>query len=159
MQVWGSNYQLAERLMASILMKMLRSFRRRWQMEDWVECVWSDSNVWFMDWSYSNVSNYQLVERLMASIFCIDLSLSLWRIGTISRSFQHAWVLSLWLELNMWVLWNKSTYVSLLRWRGVKELVFEYCKVRWLFIAWELEFMVAYVCCMLFWWTHVVWIN
>jgi hypothetical protein len=45
--------------------------------------------------------------------FCIELSLSIWRIGTISRSFQHVWVLSLWLELNMWVLWNKSTYVSL----------------------------------------------
>jgi hypothetical protein len=34
--------------------------------------------------------------------------------------------------------------VSLPRWRGVKELVFEYCEVRWLFIALELEFVVAY---------------
>jgi hypothetical protein len=41
--------------------------------------------------------------------------------------------------------------VSLPRWRVVKELVFEYCEVRWLFVALELEFVVAYVCCMLFW--------
>jgi hypothetical protein len=98
-----------------------------------------------------------LFSATVSHIFCIDLSL--WWIGTILRSFQHGWVLSLWFELNMWVLWNKSTYLSLPCWRAVKELVFEYCEVRWLFVAWELKFMVAYVCCILFWWTHVVWIN
>jgi hypothetical protein len=51
-----------------------------------------------------------------------------------------------WLEINMWVLGNKSTYVSLPHWRVVKELVFKYCEVCWLFVAWELEFVVAYVC-------------
>jgi hypothetical protein len=36
-------------------------------------------------------------------------------------------------------------------WRVVKEFIFEYCEVRWLFVALELKFVVAYVCCMLFW--------
>jgi hypothetical protein len=149
MTMWMSRTSWCNRLLLSFMLL----FEHCVMMSGYVTTVYVNCWSWDVHGSHS-------VCHLKPSVtFCIDLSLSLWRIGTMSRSFQHAWVLSLWFKMNIWVLWNKSTYVSLPCWIVVKELVFEYCKVRWLFVAWELEFVVAYVCCMLFWWTHVVWFN
>jgi hypothetical protein len=63
------------------------------------------------------------------------------KIATLGKALDSG---SVWLELNMWVLWNKSTCIWVLR----SSLVV--CCMR--------TEICGYICT-LFWWTHVVWIN
>jgi hypothetical protein len=47
-----------------------------------------------------------------------------------------------------WIREYCETSRPICHWRTIKELVFEYCEARWLFVAWELEFgLHMYIVC------------